>query len=103
MSTATLDKNDSAGPVDSAENSASHLITLTLRIRRFNPEISEDAQWQDFTLEIDPKDRVLSTRSTRSSGNRTAPSPSAAPAPTASAARTPCGSTGAIGSPARRC
>lgn len=59
MGTATLEKNDSAGPVDSAENSATHLTTVTLRIRRFNPEISEEAKWEDFTLEIDPKERVL--------------------------------------------
>ncbi|MFG3252345.1 succinate dehydrogenase iron-sulfur subunit [Streptomyces sp. NPDC048172] len=59
MGTATLEKNDSAGPVDSAENSASHLITVTLRIRRFNPEVAEEANWQDFTLQIDPKERVL--------------------------------------------
>ncbi|MFJ6695928.1 succinate dehydrogenase iron-sulfur subunit [Streptomyces sp. NPDC091272] len=34
-------------------------ITVTFRIRRFNPEVSEEAVWQDFELEIDPKERVL--------------------------------------------
>ncbi|MGI5349279.1 succinate dehydrogenase iron-sulfur subunit [Streptomyces sp. CA-250714] len=58
MSTATLDKNDSADSADSAA-AAAHLITVTLRIRRFNPEVSDEPQWQDFTLEIDPKERVL--------------------------------------------
>ncbi|HET6635580.1 MAG TPA: succinate dehydrogenase iron-sulfur subunit [Streptomyces sp.] len=57
MSTATLDKND--GPVDSAENSASHQIKVTFRIRRFNPELAAEAFWQDFEVEMDPKDRVL--------------------------------------------
>jgi succinate dehydrogenase iron-sulfur subunit len=57
MSTATLDKNN--GPVDSAENSASHLIKVTFRIRRFNPELAAEAFWQDFEVEMDPKDRVL--------------------------------------------
>ncbi|MEV8312072.1 succinate dehydrogenase iron-sulfur subunit [Streptomyces flavidovirens] len=34
-------------------------ITATFRIRRFNPEISAEAMWQDFEIEIDPKERVL--------------------------------------------
>ncbi|MGW7351404.1 succinate dehydrogenase iron-sulfur subunit [Streptomyces sp. NPDC054784] len=59
MSTATLDKGAEGGAVDSAENSASHLITATIRIRRFNPEVSGEASWQDFRIEIDPKERVL--------------------------------------------
>ncbi|WP_431960191.1 succinate dehydrogenase iron-sulfur subunit [Actinacidiphila sp. bgisy160] len=50
MSTATLDK---------VEAEASPYITVTFRIRRFNPEISDEATWQDFQLEIDPKERVL--------------------------------------------
>ncbi|MDX3094078.1 succinate dehydrogenase iron-sulfur subunit [Streptomyces sp. ME01-24h] len=52
MSTATLDKVE-------AEAQASPYITVTFRIRRFNPEISDEATWQDFQLEIDPKERVL--------------------------------------------
>jgi succinate dehydrogenase / fumarate reductase, iron-sulfur subunit len=35
------------------------LITATFRIRRFDPEVSADAAWQDFTVAIDPKERVL--------------------------------------------
>jgi succinate dehydrogenase / fumarate reductase iron-sulfur subunit len=42
-----------------ADSTSSHLITVTFRIRRFNPEVSEDATWEDFQLEIDPKERVL--------------------------------------------
>ncbi|MGK5546274.1 succinate dehydrogenase iron-sulfur subunit [Streptomyces sp. URMC 127] len=52
MSTATLEK---AG----ADSAASPYITVTFRIRRFNPEISDEATWQDFEIEIDPKERVL--------------------------------------------
>ncbi|MYT33303.1 MULTISPECIES: succinate dehydrogenase iron-sulfur subunit [unclassified Streptomyces] len=57
MSTPTLDKHSAA--LDAAENTASHLISVTFRIRRFNPEVSEEARWEDFRLEIDPKERVL--------------------------------------------
>ncbi|MFE6690338.1 succinate dehydrogenase iron-sulfur subunit [Streptomyces sp. NPDC057743] len=57
MSTPTLDKHSAA--LDAAENTAAHLITVTFRIRRFNPEVSEEARWEDFQLEIDPKERVL--------------------------------------------
>ncbi|MFF9560268.1 succinate dehydrogenase iron-sulfur subunit [Streptomyces albus] len=59
MSTATLEKNDSGSPSGAADSGAVHLITVTFRIRRFNPEVSDEARWQDFTLEIDPKERVL--------------------------------------------
>ncbi|MDX3071944.1 succinate dehydrogenase iron-sulfur subunit [Streptomyces sp. NPDC088354] len=52
MSTATLDKVE-------AEAQASPYITVTFRIRRFNPEVSAEPTWQDFQLEIDPKERVL--------------------------------------------
>jgi succinate dehydrogenase / fumarate reductase iron-sulfur subunit len=57
MSTPTLEKHSDA--LDAAESSASHLITITLRIRRFNPEVSGDAAWVDYQLEVDPKERVL--------------------------------------------
>jgi succinate dehydrogenase / fumarate reductase iron-sulfur subunit len=52
MSTATMDRVEAA-------SAASHLITVTFRIRRFNPEVSAEATWQDFQLDIDPKERVL--------------------------------------------
>jgi succinate dehydrogenase / fumarate reductase iron-sulfur subunit len=48
--------------MDKAEavaKAASPYITVTFRIRRFNPEVSDEAQWQDFRIEIDPKERVL--------------------------------------------
>ncbi|MEW1633836.1 succinate dehydrogenase iron-sulfur subunit [Streptomyces sp. NPDC093801] len=52
MATPTLDKVES-------EAAASHNITVTFRIRRYNPEVSAEAEWQDFQIEIDPKERVL--------------------------------------------
>ncbi|HCA86876.1 MAG TPA: succinate dehydrogenase iron-sulfur subunit [Streptomyces sp.] len=56
-STPTLEKQ---GPQDAAKSStAAELITATFRIRRFNPEISAEPSWEDFQLEIDPKERVL--------------------------------------------
>lgn len=42
-----------------AKEVASHLVTATFRIRRFNPEVSAEAVWEDFQVEIDPKERVL--------------------------------------------
>ncbi|MFE3327672.1 succinate dehydrogenase iron-sulfur subunit [Streptomyces sp. NPDC059176] len=52
MATPTMDKVE-------AESTASPYITVTFRIRRFNPEVSAEAEWQDFQIEIDPKERVL--------------------------------------------
>jgi succinate dehydrogenase / fumarate reductase iron-sulfur subunit len=57
MSTPTLEKNSDA--LDAAETTGAHLITVTLRIRRFNSEVSDEANWIDYLLEIDPKERVL--------------------------------------------
>ncbi|HWG85109.1 MAG TPA: succinate dehydrogenase iron-sulfur subunit [Deinococcales bacterium] len=31
----------------------------TIRIRRFNPEVDKKPRWQEFTLEVDARDRVL--------------------------------------------
>ncbi|MFC5719088.1 succinate dehydrogenase iron-sulfur subunit [Streptomyces gamaensis] len=55
MSTPTLDKIEA----EAASPAASHYITVTFRIRRFNPELSDEATWQDFQVRIDPKERVL--------------------------------------------
>lgn len=52
MATPVLDKVE-------AESAASPYITITMRIRRFNPEVSDAAVWEDFQVEIDPKERVL--------------------------------------------
>ncbi|MEV0177955.1 succinate dehydrogenase iron-sulfur subunit [Streptomyces sp. NPDC050625] len=52
MATPVLDKVE-------AEAASSPYITVTFRVRRFNPEVSAEAAWEDFQLEIDPKERVL--------------------------------------------
>ncbi|MBP0460945.1 succinate dehydrogenase iron-sulfur subunit [Streptomyces montanisoli] len=53
MATPTMDR------VEEGSAASTHLLTVTFRIRRFNPEVSDEAWWQDFQLEIDPKERVL--------------------------------------------
>ncbi|BDM72673.1 succinate dehydrogenase iron-sulfur subunit [Streptomyces nigrescens] len=58
MATPTLDKAAEAGQPEPGFADSPY-ITVTFRIRRFNPEVSEEASWQDFQLEIDPKERVL--------------------------------------------
>ncbi|WP_367321205.1 succinate dehydrogenase iron-sulfur subunit [Streptomyces sp. HUAS ZL42] len=52
MATPVMDKVE-------AESASSPYITVTFRVRRFNPEVSAEATWEDFQLEIDPKERVL--------------------------------------------
>ncbi len=55
MATPTLDTSaNSPAPAPPAT-----LLTVTFRVRRFNPEVSAETDWQDFRLEIDPKERVL--------------------------------------------
>ncbi|GGL75947.1 succinate dehydrogenase iron-sulfur subunit [Streptomyces fumigatiscleroticus] len=56
MATPVLDKADATPEPGFAD---SPYITVTFRVRRFNPEVSAEATWQDFQLEIDPKERVL--------------------------------------------
>ena len=36
-----------------------HEVELTLRIRRFNPEISDDSWWDEFTVRADPLERLV--------------------------------------------
>jgi len=52
MATPVLDKAE-------AQSDTSPYITVTFRVRRFNPEVAAEAVWEDFQLEIDPKERVL--------------------------------------------
>ncbi|AZM60423.1 MULTISPECIES: succinate dehydrogenase iron-sulfur subunit [unclassified Streptomyces] len=58
MATPVLDKSDAAGAPEPGFADSPY-ITVTFRIRRFNPEVSAEATWEDFQLEIDPKERVL--------------------------------------------
>src|SRR3989454_1371379 len=39
--------------------SAAGQVSLTLRIRRYNPEIREDPWWDEFTVNVEPSDRLL--------------------------------------------
>ncbi|WP_108988238.1 succinate dehydrogenase iron-sulfur subunit [Streptomyces coelicoflavus] len=56
MATPVMEKNGSAPEPGFAD---SPYITVTFRVRRFNPEVAAEATWEDFQLEIDPKERVL--------------------------------------------
>ncbi|MFH8442907.1 succinate dehydrogenase iron-sulfur subunit [Streptomyces sp. NPDC018026] len=56
MATPVMEKNDQAPEPGFAD---SPYITVTFRVRRFNPEVAAEASWEDFQLEIDPKERVL--------------------------------------------
>lgn len=58
MATPVLDKADAAGQPEPGFADSPY-ITVTFRIRRFNSEVSAEAAWEDFQLEIDPKERVL--------------------------------------------
>ncbi|MFB0616779.1 succinate dehydrogenase iron-sulfur subunit [Streptomyces sp. AGS-58] len=58
MATPVLDKADAAGRPEPGFADSPY-ITVTVRVRRYNPEVSAEASWEDFQLEIDPKERVL--------------------------------------------
>ncbi|HEY6566496.1 MAG TPA: 2Fe-2S iron-sulfur cluster-binding protein, partial [Actinomycetota bacterium] len=45
--------------VGAADDAAAHLTTLTVKIRRFNPEISQDSWWDEFTVQADPLERLV--------------------------------------------
>jgi succinate dehydrogenase / fumarate reductase iron-sulfur subunit len=34
-------------------------VTLTLRIRRYNPDVRPDSWWDEFTIDTEPNDRLL--------------------------------------------
>ena len=53
MSTATLDSPPA--PADDVIPT----FTVTLIIRRFNPDTDDEPTWQDFDVEMYPTDRVL--------------------------------------------
>ncbi|MCX4813310.1 succinate dehydrogenase iron-sulfur subunit [Streptomyces sp. NBC_01239] len=58
MATPVLDKAEAAGQPEPGFADSPY-ITVNFRIRRFNSEVSAEAVWEDFQLEIDPKERVL--------------------------------------------
>ncbi|MCX5531729.1 succinate dehydrogenase iron-sulfur subunit [Streptomyces sp. NBC_00006] len=58
MATPTMDKAEAAGAPEPGFADTPN-ITITLRVRRFNSEVSDESTWQDFQLEMDPKERVL--------------------------------------------
>ncbi|WBB63582.1 succinate dehydrogenase iron-sulfur subunit [Streptomyces sp. WMMC500] len=55
MATPVMDKVEAESP----KPADTPYITATIRIRRFNPEVAAEAYWEDFQVEIDPKERVL--------------------------------------------
>ncbi|MCE7078642.1 succinate dehydrogenase iron-sulfur subunit [Streptomyces sp. ST2-7A] len=57
MSTATVEKEATGAP--DGGSAAFQKISVTFRLRRFNPEVSAEVTWQDFRIDIDPKERVL--------------------------------------------
>ncbi|WP_371481114.1 succinate dehydrogenase iron-sulfur subunit [Kitasatospora sp. NBC_00315] len=57
MSTPTVEQHSAA--LDAAESGGVQLITVTMRIRRFNPEEHPEPVWVDYQLTLDPKERVL--------------------------------------------
>ncbi|MGW0364741.1 succinate dehydrogenase iron-sulfur subunit [Streptomyces sp. NPDC002990] len=61
MTTAAARRPTGSGPAQAQvrAQTAPEVITPVFRIRRFDPEISDEATWQDFRIEIDPKERVL--------------------------------------------
>src|ERR1700744_1324384 len=58
MATPLLDKADAAGQPEPGFADSPY-ITVTFRIRRFNPEGSAEVVREDSQLEIHPKERVL--------------------------------------------
>src|ERR671926_373536 len=45
---------------DRAEAARAHRVPLTLKIRRYNPEVrGEESWWDEFEIEADPDDRLL--------------------------------------------
>ncbi|NYI07988.1 succinate dehydrogenase iron-sulfur subunit [Allostreptomyces psammosilenae] len=58
MSTPTLEKDPAGAPQDGGAT-AIEKITVTLRIRRYNPEVNPEPEWVDYQVETDPKERVL--------------------------------------------
>jgi succinate dehydrogenase / fumarate reductase iron-sulfur subunit len=50
---------DHAGDEPLAATSPHDKIELTLKIKRFNPEVAPDPWWSEHTIQVDPLDRLL--------------------------------------------
>jgi succinate dehydrogenase / fumarate reductase iron-sulfur subunit len=48
--------DDTAGTTGTTQTET---IDLTLRIKRFNPEVGDDPWWDEFTIQANPMDRLL--------------------------------------------
>jgi succinate dehydrogenase / fumarate reductase iron-sulfur subunit len=44
---------------DRSASRPTSLTRLTVKIRRFNPEVSDDSWWDEFTVEADPLERLV--------------------------------------------
>ena len=75
---------------------------VTIRVRRYNPEVSDEAYWDDFKMQMYRTDRVLDALH-KIKWELDGPSRSGAPARTASAVRTQCALTGVTVWRARPC
>ena len=65
-------------------------MALTVRVRRFNPEVSQDSWWDEWTVHVDPLERLVEVLHEIKWRARRHPGASDGRARTASAARTRC-------------
>ena len=56
---ATRGRRAPGAPTDARSVSTDGRMSLTLKIRRFNPEVSEEPWWDEFTVQVDPTDRLV--------------------------------------------
>ncbi len=56
MTTDTQALPDSGG---AAPDISSTTMTVTVKILRYNPEVSEESAWKDYDVTAEPTDRVL--------------------------------------------
>jgi succinate dehydrogenase / fumarate reductase iron-sulfur subunit len=56
---ASLTPADVLNSSDERRVGATPLVTLTLKIRRFNPQVSEEPWWDEFTIQVDPYERLV--------------------------------------------
>ncbi len=54
-----LDSSDDRRVASARDRDTSDTVELVLKIRRFNPEVSEESWWDEFTVHMEPTDRLL--------------------------------------------